>query len=263
MKAIRIARIPALLLAFGVLLAGCSSPSAVSILAPTIQGPPGHQFALSFLKVPSGPTAQGNGVDAPHLASTRNGPGIELFSYWGSRNVDALVYELADAVPRTRVNPVLRSFLPMSRGARMTTWRGFPAATDSVPCSTQAVSCRGVVNVLVVLKDSTIYEVMVNAPTNFVSAAVFNSFRLISQRQLESSACKLINAPPNPPSGTWEAISVKVSTLSALEKTDSVALQSAVRAYDAAAKAQNTSAMIRALADGVRTCHRLGLKTGT
>jgi|ERR1039458_2927271 hypothetical protein len=82
------------------------------------------------------------------------------------------------------------------------------------------------------------------------------------QRQLESAACKLISVPPEPASGTWEAISVKVSTLTALKKTDNGSLQNAVRAYEAAAAAQNTAAMIHALTDGVRTCHSLGLKTG-
>lgn len=83
------------------------------------------------------------------------------------------------------------------------------------------------------------------------------------QRQLESAACKLISVPPEPAPGTWEAISVKATTLSALEKTDDGSLQHEVRAYDVAASAQNTSAMIRALAEAVRTCHRLGVKTGT
>jgi len=258
MKAIRIAGLPALLLAFGVLLAGCSSPSNMSILVPTVQGPPGHQFALSFFKAPRGFIAQDK-----FLAPTKDGPGVGTFSRWSSDNVDAFVYELSDAVPRTRINPVLRSFLPTSQGARLISWRGFPAATASVPCSTQPDSCSGVVNVLVVLKDNTIYEVMVNVPTNLETVAVFNTFRFIGQRQLETTACKLISAPANPPPGTWEAISVKVSTLSALEKTDNVSLQSVVRAYEAAANAQNTSAMIRALTNEVRICHGLGLKTGT
>jgi hypothetical protein len=175
------AQLPALLLVFGVLLAGCSSPSTASILKPTVQGPPNHHFALSFLKVPNGPKSRGNGVVAPHLASTRNGPGIELFEYWGSRDVDALVYELVAAVPRSRVTSTLRSFLPTSQGARLITWRGFPGATDTVPCSNRSGSCSGVVNVLVVLKKSTIYEVMVNAPTKALSQAVFNSFRFVKQ----------------------------------------------------------------------------------
>jgi hypothetical protein len=258
MKAIRIARIPVLLLAFGILLAGCSSPSNASIPTPTVQGPPGHQFALSFLNTGKTPEDQ----FPVNLASTRIGPRVHMFSRWASGNVDAFVYELSDAISPTRVSPVLRSFLPTSRGAQMITWRGFPAATDTVPCSVQAASCSGGVNVLVVLKDRTIYEIMVNASTNFVSLAVLDSFRFISQRHLETSACRLISAPADPPSGSWVAISVKDSTLSALERTDNVSLQSVVRAYEVAAKAPNTSAMIRALTDGVSICHSLGLKTG-
>jgi hypothetical protein len=256
MKAIRIAKIPVLLLAFGLLLAGCSPSSKIS--APTIQGPPGHQFALSFFKAPSGFLAQDR-----LLAPAKDRPGVGLFSRWSSGNVDAFIYELSATVPRTRVNTVLRSFLPTSQGARLINWRGFPAATDSVPCSNQTNSCSGVVNVLVVLKNNTIYEVMVNVPTNIGTEAVFNSFRFIDQRKLETVACKLIGAPANPPPGTSEAISVKASTLSVLETTDNVSLQRVVRAYEAAAKAQNTSAMIRALTNGVRTCHSLGLRTAT
>src|SRR5665213_1668344 len=179
MKAIRFAITSALLLAFGVFLAGCSSPPTMSILAPTVQGPPGHQFALSFFMTPSGKKAPADQFDPIALAPTESGPEIGMFSRWTSRNVDAFVYELMVTVPQTRVNSTLASFLPAPRGARIFSWRGFPAAMDSVSCSARAGSCTGVVNVLVVLKDNTIYEIMVNAPTNAVSQAVFNSFRLI------------------------------------------------------------------------------------
>jgi hypothetical protein len=64
-----------------------------------------------------------------------------------------------------------------------------------------------------------------------------------------------------PTSGGFEAISVPTSTLLALNKTGDRSLQDVVRAYDAAASAQNTVAMIRALNKGVRVCHGLGLKT--
>jgi hypothetical protein len=172
--AIRIAKIPAVLLAFGLLLAGCSSTSNASIPAPTIQGPSGHQFSLSYFNEQSSKSWFNE-----NLAPTKIGPEVEMFSRYARGNVDAFVYELSETVPRSRVTPVIRNFLPTSQGARMISWRGFPAATDSVPCSHQAASCSGVVNVLVVLKGSTIYEVMVNAPTNALSQAVFNSFRFI------------------------------------------------------------------------------------
>jgi lipopolysaccharide export LptBFGC system permease protein LptF len=86
-----------------------------------------------------------------------------------------------------------------------------------------------------------------------------------SQRQLETTACKLISVPPKPSTGTdsFEAISMPISTLSALKKTGDSSLQNVVRDFDAAASAQNTVAMIRALTNGVKVCHGLGLKTAT
>ena len=86
-----------------------------------------------------------------------------------------------------------------------------------------------------------------------------------SQRQLETVACRLISVPPTPATGTgsFEAISMPISTLSALKKTGDSSLQNVVRDFDAAASAQNTVAMIRALTNGVRVCHGLGLKTAT
>ena len=83
-----------------------------------------------------------------------------------------------------------------------------------------------------------------------------------NQRQLEATACKLISATPLPPpnSSSFEVISVKTSTLVALQKTDDESLKAVVRAYDKAAKAQDNDAMIRALNNGVKVCHGLGLK---
>lgn len=81
--------------------------------------------------------------------------------------------------------------------------------------------------------------------------------------QSEAAACKLINFIPEPGPGAWEAISVRKSTLSALLKTGNRSFESVVRAYDKAANAQNGHAMIRAIDNGVKVCHRLGLKTAS
>jgi hypothetical protein len=51
--------------------------------------------------------------------------------------------------------------------------------------------------------------------------------------------------------------------LFALKKTDDSSLQNVVRAYDAAAHARETVAMIRALSNGVKICHSLGLRTAS
>ena len=83
------------------------------------------------------------------------------------------------------------------------------------------------------------------------------------QRQLEAAACKQIRAisipPPN--SGSFVMIAVPSSTLLALQKTDNASLKAVVRAYKRAANAQDNVAMIRALNQGVKVCHALGLKT--
>jgi len=95
------------------------------------------------------------------------------------------------------------------------------------------------------------------------TAATQNAPR--NQRQLEATACKQISATSIPPpnSGSFEMISVSTSTLVALQKTDDASLKAVVRAYKKAASAQDNDAMIRAINNGVKVCHALGLKTAT
>jgi hypothetical protein len=85
-----------------------------------------------------------------------------------------------------------------------------------------------------------------------------------SQRQLERAACKLVSVPQlvqGP--AVSEAISVPTSMLVALDKTRDGALREAVRVYETAATAQDTAAMVRALADAAKVCHGLGLGTAS
>jgi hypothetical protein len=86
-----------------------------------------------------------------------------------------------------------------------------------------------------------------------------------NQLQLETTACKLISPTEEPTltSAGFEVIYVPTSTLLALKRTDDRSFRDVVRAYDVAANDQNTIAMIRALNNGVRVCHSLGLKTAT
>lgn len=79
--------------------------------------------------------------------------------------------------------------------------------------------------------------------------------------QIETDACRLISAPPNPAAGASQAISIPASTLSALRRTGNPSLQGAARDYVAAAREGDTEAMIGALSKGVAECHRLGLRT--
>ena len=83
-----------------------------------------------------------------------------------------------------------------------------------------------------------------------------------NQRQLERAACRLVSVPELADGpGAFEAISVPTSMLVALDKTNDKSLREAIRAYDAAATAQDTDAMIRALADAAKVCQSLGLPT--
>jgi hypothetical protein len=79
--------------------------------------------------------------------------------------------------------------------------------------------------------------------------------------QLETAACKLISSTPESASGDQVAISVQKSTLAALTKTGNKSFESVVRAFNEAALAEDNDAMIHAINNGVRVCHRLGLKT--
>jgi hypothetical protein len=81
--------------------------------------------------------------------------------------------------------------------------------------------------------------------------------------QLEATACKLISSTPVPASGDQVAISVQKSTLAALTKTGNKSFESVVRAFNKAAVTENNDAMIRAINNGVKVCHRLGLKTAS
>jgi hypothetical protein len=73
----------------------------------------------------------------------------------------------------------------------------------------------------------------------------------------------LISFTPEPSPAEQVAISVPGSILSSLMKTGDRSLEKVVRAYDKAAFAENTDAMINALNTGVKVCHRLGLRTAT
>lgn len=161
------------------LLAACSSPSSASISAPTVQGPPGHRFALSFLETSSPKAPSGQRGESGILVPTKHGARVQSSSYWTSRRVHAFVYDLTNEVPGTRINSFLRGFVLTSHGGRIIKGLGLPAATESVPCSTPAGSWSGVVSALVTIGGGTIYDILVFAPTNSVSQAVFNSFRRI------------------------------------------------------------------------------------
>ena len=95
------------------------------------------------------------------------------------------------------------------------------------------------------------------------SFAVWSPSMQQNRAARERAACKLLSFIPEPGSGAFESIAIQKSTLSALSKSGNESLESVARAFDKAAIAQNSDAMIRALDDGVGACHRMGLKTAS
>jgi hypothetical protein len=93
-----------------------------------------------------------------------------------------------------------------------------------------------------------------------INITSFGHFTATSKAEIEIYACLQISVPPIPGPGSFEAISVPDSTLSALSRSGSVALESVARDYLAAAT-QGFDAMRGALAKGAAACHRLGLQT--
>jgi len=86
--------------------------------------------------------------------------------------------------------------------------------------------------------------------------------------QREQAACKLIGTPPKLPTpnpAKFMAISVKASVISALAKSNDVALEDVAQELKSAAREEsqtgNGIGMVRALDKGVVVCHRLGLRT--
>jgi hypothetical protein len=88
-------------------------------------------------------------------------------------------------------------------------------------------------------------------------------------KKLEVAVCKLISTPQATftGTGTFIALSVKGSLLSALTRTDNSSLQRVAKDLIAAAKTETRTGSVTpimiALGRGVMACHRLGLRTGT
>jgi len=86
--------------------------------------------------------------------------------------------------------------------------------------------------------------------------------------QREQAACKLIGTPPKLPTpnpAKFLAISVKASLISALAKSDDVALEDVAQELRSAAREEsqtgNGIGIVRALDHGMAVCQRLGLST--
>lgn len=94
-----------------------------------------------------------------------------------------------------------------------------------------------------------------------IDVTTFGHTTSMSTAEIERYACLQISVPPKPGPGSFEAVSLPVSTLSALSRSQNVTLENVARDFSAAARKQSFLAMRSALAMGVAACHRLGLTT--
>jgi hypothetical protein len=86
--------------------------------------------------------------------------------------------------------------------------------------------------------------------------------------QREEVACRSIGTPPKIPKtnpSKFFAVSVKVSLITALERSDNASLENVANEVLTAARREtktgNGESMVRALNKGVAACHKIGLST--
>jgi hypothetical protein len=171
----------ALVFASGIVLAGCASQSlgTGSLPAAMRLGTTGTEFKASFPHTPTTTT-----YNDPGVKQAQYGVGVLSNTTYvsggdGPPEVDVWVETLTNVIPRKRVNPFLRSYLPTSHGGRIVTWFGLPAAEEFVPGCDPSGKCVGTVGSLVVLDGTTLYFVFTHQSDQFVAQQEIRTFRLV------------------------------------------------------------------------------------
>ena len=141
-------------------LAAVSGCSSSALLPPHAYGEPHGEFSISFGKTPV------------HRVLS---PGNQL---WGGGGVIVRVVVLERPIDANKIGPYLRSYLSSSRGGRLTSRFGLPAATGIWPCFTPAPACLGFDGDLDVLDGSTVYDVHTSGLDRTTTQAALGSFRI-------------------------------------------------------------------------------------
>jgi len=158
-----------------VLLAGCTPARPTGLLPPSVQGPRGHEFAISL---PTPPKTRTTGPDPTVIVVTKHGPDIR--SVWSLENhgVVVSVYELNTSIARSRAAPLLRSFLWTKVRGSVSSWRGHPSET--VHFSYSASPSKPTYNdgEFVIWDHRTVFTVIVAGRSDSFIQSVFDSFRI-------------------------------------------------------------------------------------
>jgi len=165
------------LLLSAVVLAGCSTPPRSGLLPPTIQGPAGHLFAMSFPKV----TPHKSVVPTPTIfVSAPHGRGVAWTNFSRRGDVTVLVYGLSFPIAPSQDTKFLGDFLISSSGEKRFEWHHLPALSITNHCTAVKGSCSGFNSQLVILDRKTVFDVVVVGRSNSVEQAVIDSFRIVN-----------------------------------------------------------------------------------
>lgn len=145
-----------------------------STLGSKTYGPPGNRFELSF---PHAPDERTIAISQP-LYQAQYGTAVAQRWIWRSATFHDVVWvdHLTGRPPGKRLDPFLRSYLPSAHGGRIVQRFTMPAAIETVPCSTPAGACPGIISAFVVLDGRTLYEVMATGSLT-TDQAVIASFQ--------------------------------------------------------------------------------------
>lgn len=161
---------------FALASAACGGPSRLQTYT---VGPAGHQILIAAApnqKVPiptmSGPTPNSVVAGATYYSYSLRLP--------GSGRVDVTVSVSRRAIPAAHARWIIQDFFN-NVPERLTTWHGRPADAGVQPCSTPAGPCPGWVGGIQVLRDGTLYDVVVSADSKLTASAVVNSFDIFAK----------------------------------------------------------------------------------
>lgn len=183
----RYARIGPLIVAASA-LASCDAGS-ISTTSPSLLGPPGHRFAISFPGRAHERTYSGSpkripqygvGILSDHLYVSGNGNAPE---------VRVSVESLTNDVPERRLRPFLRSYLPTTQGGRIEQWRGHTAAVGFLaPSCWPDGPCTAEQGSLVLIVGTTLFDVSTEQTSLSSAEASLNSFRLVTDHDIAPSS---------------------------------------------------------------------------
>ena len=162
-----------------VALASCGI-GEISVPPPSVHGPADGRFRASF---PSGVHERvfpGSRKRIPQYGVGVLFDRTYLSGSSTSGEVNVSVETLTNFVPKTRLRPFLRSYLPSTHGGRIVQWDGHTAAIGFLPpgCYPGGEGCFGEEGTLVVIDGTTLFNVSTEQPNLASAVGSLSSFHI-------------------------------------------------------------------------------------